>query len=290
MSTIELALDAGISVGECPVWAPEEQALYFTDIAGTTMNRFNPNSGEHKQWVMPEKLCCFALREQGGFVAAMDTGFAFLDLELGSIDYILKVEENKPENRLNDGRCDRQGRFWAGTMHEPRTRYDGMLYRLGADLSCTAMAGDVMVSNGLAFSPDGSIMYWSDSRNSKVFAFDFDVKTGNISNRRLFFETSLEQGRPDGATVDTEGFYWSACFLGGRVLRIAPDGRLDREILMPVKNITMVCFGGDNLDTLYITTGNEGLSEAELQKTPLAGAIFATKPGVKGLLDTKFKG
>ena len=290
MSSIELALEAGISVGECPVWVPEEGALYFTDIAGTTMNCFFPRSGEHKQWEMPEKLCCFALREQGGFVAAMSSGFAFLDLDTGTVDFIKKIEENQPENRLNDGRCDRQGRFWAGTMHEPRTRYEGVLYRLNPDLSCTAMAGEVMVSNGLAFSPDGKIMYWSDSRNRKIFAFDFNTETGNISNRRLFFETTQKQGRPDGATVDAEGYYWSACFMGGRVLRIAPDGILDREILLPIKNITMICFGGEDMDILYITTGNEGLSEAELKETPLAGALFKTKPGVKGLLEPKFKG
>ena len=290
MSKVELALNADISVGECPVWVPEEQAIYFTDIAGTSMNRFHPSSGEHKQWEMPEKLCCFAFRERGGLVAAMSSGFAFLDLEAGSVEYISKIEEDQPENRLNDGRCDRQGRFWAGTMHEPRSKYNGVLYRLGTDLSCTPMAGDVMVSNGLAFSPDGSVMYWSDSRNRKVFAFDFDPETGNISNRSLFFETTLEQGRPDGATVDAEGYYWSACFMGSRVLRIAPDGKLDREILMPVENITMICFGGDNLDTLYITTGNEGPSEEMVKKTSLAGSIFVTKPGIKGLLDTKFKG
>lgn len=288
--TVDLALDAGIGVGECPVWSPDEQAIYFTDIAGATMNRFHPGSGDHTQWEMPEKLCCFAFREQGGFVAAMSSGFAFLDLDTGSVEYINKIEADQPDNRLNDGRCDRQGRFWAGTMHEPRTRFDGVLYRLGTDLTSTAMAGDVMVSNGLAFSPDSKIMYWSDSRNSKIFAFDFDADTGDISNRRLFFETTLEQGRPDGATIDAEGYYWSACFMGGRVLRIAPDGSLDREILMPVKNITMVCFGGDDLDTLYITTGNEGLSEAELKDTPLAGALFVTHPGVAGLLDPKFKG
>jgi L-arabinonolactonase len=288
--SVELALDAGISVGECPVWDPVEKAIYFTDINGTTMNRFHPDSGAHSQWQMPEKLCCFAFREQGGLVAAFSSGFAFLDLNRGTVDFIQKIEEDRPDTRLNDGRCDRQGRFWAGSMHEPRTALDGVLYRLGTDQNCTAMAGDVTVSNGLAFSPDGTTMYWSDSFNSKIFAFDFDTATGDISNRRLFFETTLQQGRPDGATVDAEGFYWSACYLGGRVLRIAPDGTLDREILMPVKNITMVCFGGDDLDTLYITTGNEGLNPAELKETPLAGALFVTDPGVKGLLDPKFKG
>lgn len=288
--TVELALNAGISVGECPVWVPEEDALYFTDIAGTTMNRFHPGTGAHKQWEMPEKLCCFALREQGGFVAAMTSGFAFLDLESSTVDYINEIEKDNPNIRLNDGRCDRQGRFWAGTMDETRTQFDGVLYRLGTDQSCTEMAGDVMVSNGLAFSPDSKTMYWSDSRNSKIFAFDFDAKSGDLSNRRIFYETTQVQGRPDGATVDAEGYYWSACFMGGRVLRIASDGTLDREILMPVKNITMVCFGGKDLDTLYITTGNEGLSEAELKESPLAGSLFVTYPGVKGLLDTKYKG
>ena len=290
MSVIDLALKTNISVGENPVWVPEERALYFTDIAGKTMNCFYTKSGLHKQWEMPEKLCSFALREQGGFVAAMSSGFAFLDLDSGSVNYIKKIEENQPNNRMNDGCCDRQGRFWAGTMHEPRTRYDGILYRLNPDLSCTAMAGEVMVSNGLAFSPNGKIMYWSDSRNRKIFSFDFNTETGEISNRRLFYETTIEQGRPDGATVDSEGFYWSACFMGSRILRISPDGKLDREIHLPIKNITMICFGGDNLDILYITTGNEGLSEYELKKTPLAGSIFKTKPGIKGLLETKFKG
>lgn len=287
---VELALNAGISVGESPIWVPEEKALYFTDIAGTTMNRFTPASGQHTQWQMPEKLCCFAQRESGGFIAAMSSGFAFLDLNSGAVDYIVKMETEQPDNRLNDGRCDRQGRFWAGSMHEPRTKFDGALYRLETDQSCSKMAGDVMVSNGLAFSPDSKIMYWSDSRNSKIFAFDFDAETGTPSNRRMFYETTIEQGRPDGATIDAEGYYWSACFMGGRVLRVAPDGTLDREILMPVRNITMVCFGGDDLDTLYITTGNEGLTAAELAASPLAGSLFVINPGVKGLLDPKYKG
>ena len=133
-------------------------------------------------------------------------------------------------------------------------------------------------------------MYWSDSRNRKIFSFDFNTDNGEISNRRLFFETTKEQGRPDGATIDAEGYYWSACFMGGRILRISPEGILDREILVPVKNVTMICFGGEDLDTLYITTGNEGLSALELKETPLAGALFKTKPGIKGLLEPKFKG
>ena len=219
MSGAEVAFNGGITCGESPVWVAEEKALYFTDIPGKTMNRFEPDAGNHRAWDMPEELCCFALRAQGGFVAGMRSGFAFLDLEAGRVDSIVKPEADKPDNRLNDGRCDRQGRFWAGSMHEPRSKRDGVLYRLSADQVCTAMAGDVMVANGLAWSPDSKTMYWSDSRNSKIFAFDFDPDTGDLDNRRLFFETTQEQGRPDGAAVDAQGFYWSACYMGGRVLR-----------------------------------------------------------------------
>ena len=290
MNKPQVAFDGGIECGESPVWVPEEKAIYFTDIPGKTMNRFVPETGEHTSWEMPEELCSFAFREKGGFIAALRSGFAFLDLDTGAVDYIAKPENKKPDNRLNDGRCDRQGRFWAGSMNEPRSHFDGVLYRIESDQTCRPMADNVMVSNGLAWSPDSETMYWSDSRNSKVFAFDFDPITGDVENRRLFFETTLEQGRPDGATVDAEGFYWSACFMGGRVLRIAPDGTLDREILMPVRDITMVCFGGDDLDTLYITTSYEALSESEREATPLAGAIFVADPGVRGLLEPRYTG
>jgi len=290
MSGVELALDAGVTCGESPVWVPEERSVYFTDIPGKAMHRYGPEGSTHRSWSMPEELCCFAVAERGGFVAGMRSGFAFLDLASGAVDYIARPEADRPDNRLNDGRCDRQGRFWAGSMHEPRTRFDGVLYRLDTDRRCTPMAGDVMVSNGLAWSPDSTVMYWSDSRNSKVYAFDFDPETGDVDGRRLFFETTPEQGRPDGAAVDAEGFYWSACFMGSRILRIAPDGTVDREIAMPVRDITMVCFGGDDLDTLYITTSKEALDEAERAQSPLAGALFVADPGVKGLTEPRYRG
>ncbi|MCP4305252.1 MAG: SMP-30/gluconolactonase/LRE family protein, partial [bacterium] len=224
MTAPEPVLDAGIICGECPIWVPDENALYLTDIPGKALHRWQPETGEHRSWPMPEEVGCFALREGGGLVGALRNGFAMIDLDAGTVDFITDPESDRPENRFNDGRADRQGRFWAGTMHEPRTVRDGQLYRLDTDLTCTAMAGDVLVANGLAWSPDSRVMYWSDSRRSKVFAFDFDPATGDITNRRLFIELTEEQGRPDGATVDAEGFYWSACYLGSRVLRIAPNG------------------------------------------------------------------
>jgi L-arabinonolactonase len=290
MSGPEPILSAGIICGESPVWVPEEQALYFTDIPGREIHRFDPASGADDKWPMPEEVGCFAPRVGGGFVAALRSGFAFIDLEKGTVDYICDPESDKPENRFNDGRCDRQGRFWAGTMHEPRTSRDGVLYRLESGGTCTAMADDVLVANGLAWSPDGTVMYWSDSRRSTVFAFDFDPASGEIANRRVFIELNEEQGRPDGATVDAEGFYWSACYMGGRVMRIAPDGKIDREIMMPVRDITMVAFGGADLDRLYITTSREALSSEEFRAAPLAGSIFLADPGVRGLVDARFQG
>ena len=139
MSAIEVALDAGIICGECPTWVPEEQALYFTDIPDKMIGRFNPATGDCQSWNMPEEVGCFAMRQKGGLVAAMRSGFAFIDLETGAVDTIADPEADRPANRFNDGRCDRQGRFWAGTMHEPRTEFDGALYRLDADRNCTAI-------------------------------------------------------------------------------------------------------------------------------------------------------
>ena len=290
MSAVEPIIDADLVCGECPVWVGEEEALYLTDIPAKRIHRFQLGNDGHESWAMPEEVGCFALRESGGLVAALRSGFAFVDLETGKVDYLCDPEADRPENRFNDGRCDRQGRFWAGTMHEPRSRLDGNLYCLDTDTSCRRMAGDVLVANGLAWSPDSSVMYWSDSRNSIVYAFDFDPASGRINNRRTFIELTAEQGRPDGAAIDAEGFYWSACFRGSRVLRIAPDGTVDREILMPVRDITMVAFGGADFDRLFITTSKEALSEDERRLSPLAGCVFEADPGVRGLPEPRFRG
>ena len=285
----EVVLQAGIVCGESPVWIAGENALYLTDIPGKALHRLKLDGG-HDTWPMPEELCAFAPRERGGFVAAMRSGFAFLDPVAGTVDYFARPEADKPDNRLNDGRCDRQGRFWAGSMHLPRTAREGTLYRVDRDGSVHAAAGDVIVSNGLAFSPDSRTMYWSDSRSSIVYAFDFDAETGRAGNRRVFFQTTERQGRPDGAAVDADGFYWSACYLGSRILRIAPDGTVDREIELPVRDVTMVAFGGPDLATLYVTTSCEALGADERRTAPLAGAVFALDPGVKGLPEPYFRG
>lgn len=283
-------LDAKALCGEGPVWAPEEQALYWTDIPGFTLNRFDPATGRNQAWRMAEEVCCFALCEGGGFIAALRTGFALIDPGRGTINHIARPRADDAEIRFNDGRCDRSGKFfWAGTMHLPRTRKAGELYRLAADGTCTRMAGDVLVSNGLAFSPDGRRMYYSDTRSRMVWRYDYAPESGAITNQTVFATPSEDQGRPDGAAVDAEGGYWSACFAGGQVIRYTPDGRVDRQIHLPVTNVTMCAFGGPELDVLYITTARENLSEEQLAKEPLAGGLFAIQAGVRGLPEPRFR-
>lgn len=290
MAELRCVLDNKAICPECPVWVPEEQALYWTDIPGKTLNRLHPATGANTSWPIPEEVGCFALREGDGIVAALRSGFAFIDLDTSEIDRIADPEADKPENRFNDGRCDRMGRFWAGTMHEPRSRRDGALYRLDPDRSWTRKAADVMVANGLAWSPDNRIMYWSDSRRQIVFAFDFDADTGEPSNQREFLRLTDAQGRPDGAAVDVDGCYWSACFMGGKVIRFTPDGRADRTVELPVRDATMCAFGGPELRTLFITTSREALTPAEAAAQPQAGGIFAAEVGVQGLPEPRFKG
>jgi sugar lactone lactonase YvrE len=283
-------LDAKAQTGESPVWVPEEQALYWTDIPGKTLNRFDPATGANRVWPMPEEVGSFALREGGGLIAALRSGFALIDLERGQIERLIDPEADRPENRFNDGRCDRQGRFWAGSMNEPRDARSGALYRLDSDHRCQRMADDVMVANGLAFSPDDRVMYWSDSRALTIYAFDFDAASGAIGNRRIFARLEPHQGGPDGAAVDAEGGYWSACYRGARVMRFRPDGTIERKIRLPVSRVTMCAFGGPDLRTLYITSARGGLSAADLEREPLAGGIFALQVDVAGLPEPRFKG
>jgi sugar lactone lactonase YvrE len=283
-------LEARAQTGESPVWVPEEQALYWCDIPGKTLNRFDPATGANRVWPVPEEVGSFALREQGGLVAALRSGFALIDLERGAVERLVDPEADRPENRFNDGRCDRRGRFWAGTMNEPRTARSGALYRLDADHRCERVADDVMVANGLAFSPDDRLMYWSDSRALTIWVFEFDATSGEVANRRVFARLEPHQGGPDGAAVDAEGGYWSACYRGARVMRFRPDGTIERKIRLPVSRVTMCAFGGPELRTLYITTARGGMSAEELRREPLAGGIFALDVDVQGMLEPRFKG
>lgn len=230
------------------------------------------------------------LRRSGGAVVALRSGFASVDFETGDSTTINNPIAGTSDMRFNDGRCDRRGRFWAGTLHEKRQAGTAALYRLDPDASCHKMFGGITVANGLAWSPDDQTMYFADSHVRTIFSFEFDPDTGALGPRRVFAELPAGAGVPDGATVDAEGFLWSANFDGGCITRYASDGRVERVIWMPVVRPTSCAFGGDGLNTLYITSASSGLSAEQLARSPFAGGIFALDPGVKGLPEPCFAG
>jgi len=270
-SEAELIADLRCATGESPVWVAAEQALYWVDIPNRELLRWNAADGQVSRWQGEQMLACIA-RHGDGWVAGMETGFFALQTRPdGRLDSraLASIEHQLADMRMNDGRCDRQGRFWAGSM--------------ALDMA----AGHPIVPNGLAFSPDGRTMYLSDSHPSvqKIWAFDYDTDSGTPSGRRLFVDMLDHPGRPDGAAVDADGCYWICGNDAGLIHRFTPDGRLDRSLAVPVKKPTMCAFGGSRLDTLFVTSIRTG---GDLSDQPLAGGVFALNPGVTGLEEPAF--
>jgi len=291
----ELIVDARNAVGECPVWVPEENALYWVDIPAGGLQRWSAETGHVHAWRAPQMLACIARHRDGGWVAGMESGFFHLHPHNdGSLDsnLLAPVEHARTDMRLNDGRCDRQGRFWAGSMvlNMGANAADGTLYRYSAGQRgpLEAQLSGFIVPNGLGFSPDGRTMYLSDSHPlvQQIWAFDYDTDSGTPSNRRLFVDMNQFAGRPDGAAVDAEGCYWICANDAGLIHRFTPDGRLDRSLAVPVKKPSMCAFGGSRLDTLFVTSIRPGDDHDEQS---LAGGVFALDPGVKGLPEPLFK-
>jgi sugar lactone lactonase YvrE len=239
---------------------------------------------------MAEDIGCLALRQRGGAIIALRSGFAYIDFCTGEVRKLASPILEEPNMRFNDGRCDRRGRFWAGTLHERRHLGTAALYRLDPDGRCSQIIGGVTVSNGIAWSPDNLTMYFADSWMRTIFSFDFDLDSGTPHNRRIFAELPHGSGVPDGATVDSEGFLWSANFDGGCVTRYAPDGSVDRVIRMPVQRPTSCAFGGDDLSVLYVTSASLNLTDKQRIAAPLAGSLFAVDAGIKGLPEPRFAG
>ena len=289
-SPFECVLDVKASLGECPLWSVDEQALYWVDINAPALNRFDPASGANAAWPMPQSIGCFALRERGGFVVALRDGFWLVDPD-GTLDRRIALAPYDPaHHRFNDGRADLRGRFWAGSMNERRDAGTAALYCLDPDSTLTAMIANVMISNGLAFSPDSRTMYHTDTPTRVVWAWDFDLASGAIANRRVFAQFSGETDRPDGAAVDREGCYWSAFYRGGKVVRISPRGERLAEYPVPAMCPTMCAFGGSDLKTLYVTTARQQRDAEELARLPQSGGIFAMQVDVPGLPEPKFAG
>jgi sugar lactone lactonase YvrE len=281
------------TVGESPAWSALDNAWYWTDIPAKTIWRLDASSGALRSWNTPEMTACIALDRSGGLIAGMETGIFSLDLGDGDNVAATRLaappaEELTPEMRFNDGRCDRQGRFWAGTMFRDMAaaRPDGRLYRYDAQGLSKAVVSELVTQNGVAFSPDGRTMYLSDSHPTRrmVWAFDYDIADGVPHNRRVFADLSGHTGRPDGATVDADGCYWVAGNDGGCLLRFTPQGLLDRTVALPMAKPSMCCFGGAGLDTLLVTSIDPGQGAGGA----LAGAVLLLRPGVTGVAETPF--
>ncbi len=277
------------------MWRAGEAALYWVDIPARRIYRLHAESGKTDSWTADEMVACIAFDASGELIAGMETGIFHLNLLPDG------VVTSRPlaapmwpmaGMRFNDGRCDRQGRFWAGTMHMdmPAAHAVGALYCYDKTQGLIGPVVDgLLTQNGLAWSPKGDRMYLSDShpRKQLIWSFDYDGATGITSNRQLFVDMNQHPGRPDGAAVDVDGCYWICANDAGLLMRFTPEGKLDRSISLPVKKPAMCAFGGSGLDTLYVTSIRPQ-SEADLCEQPFAGALFALRPGTQGLIETEF--
>lgn len=287
-ANVERVDGVACAVGESPVWHAQEQAWYWVDIPARRIWRLDYASGATRHWTAAEMVACIAPRARGGLVAGMESGIFAVDLlDDGTVraERLGAPPELAPGMRFNDGRTDRQGRFWSGTMWMDMAAAlpIGRLYRYdGGGLSAPLVSG-LVTQNGLAWSPDGRTMYLSDSHPTRrrVWAFDYDVDAGVPYNRRLFVDMAAYTGRPDGATMDADGCYWVAGNDGASLLRFAPSGKLDRELALPVAKPSMPCFGGPDLDTLLVTS----IVQAGSEDDALAGAVLLVRPGVRGVAD-----
>ena len=262
-------------LGEGPLWSVKEQALYWVDIDGKKIQRFSPATKNYQTFSVPIKVTLLAFRKAGGFICGTENGFYFWDTNTQNLEFISHPETDKKESRFNDGKVDRGGRLWAGTMTAQGA--SSALYRMDGDLSITSMLSNITISNGIGWSPDSRIMYYVDSLRYVIHAFDFDINLGTISQKRPFVQLSTDDGVPDGLTVDSEGYVWCAIYDGWKVMRYNPAGRTAAEIKMPVARPSSCAFGGKNLNELYITTISEGLTAAQKQDQPTAGDLFMVK-------------
>jgi sugar lactone lactonase YvrE len=288
-SRIECAVRGADQLGETPLWCERERKLWWLDIERPMLQSFDPASGRHEiQRFASTFLGSQALCDDGSHLLALDLELHRLARPSGELSLLARVEQGL-DNRLNDGRVDARGRFWVGTMDNQLHRPQGALYRIDADGAVHRALGGMIVSNGIAFSPDDCTMYFTDTRRYQTWQFDFDLDAGRLSNQRLFADYRASRERPDGACVDVDGGVWTAFFAGRRVVRYRPDGAIDLAVPLPVTNPTCVCFGGADLRTLYITTAAKFLTPEQLAAEPLAGSLLAIHGLSQGMPEHRFR-
>jgi sugar lactone lactonase YvrE len=288
-------------LGEGPVWDVEDGCLYWLDGTGRRVGnpsiwRLDPRTGRTRHWSLDHDGGALAIRPGGGAVLALADGFYFFDFAGERLDLISRVDADQPRSRLNDGKCDRRGRFFAGGMDDKEELKICSLWRLDADLSVSRVDEGIICTNGPCWSPDNRTFYLADTFQGEYWAYDYDIATGSLTNKRLFHSFKNDPGVADGSTIDDEGFVWNAQLISGDLVRYAPDGTVDRRVGMPVRNITSVMFGGDRLDELYVTSmarvkhpAVHDLFAREMKPQYLAGSLFkVTGLGVRGLPEPRF--
>jgi len=275
-------------LGEGAVWCPREQVLWWIDISSPSLWRFEPRADRVDHWPLPKPPGSFALRKNGGFLFAFRNSLATLDEPEGEVHWLETPGLTLGDERFNDGKTDRAGRFWTGTLDRRLGNAIGQLYRVDTDLRVTAMDRGFTISNGIGWSPDDRTLYFTDTPSRRIYRYDFDAASGKIANRRVFVEAEPGHGGPDGMTVDAAGYVWSAQFDRWCIHRYAPDGTLERSVRLPVQRPTTCMFGGPDLATLYVTTARMDLAADALAAQPQAGGVFALDPGVRGLPEPRF--
>ena len=273
-------------LGECPVWDDRANALYWVDIRQPAIRRYRPDSGEVDTWLMPDLVGSIALCTDERLLVALSDRIVLWQIGTDRFQPVVTLPDAQPGHRCNDGRCDRQGRFWVGTMHNVTRAPEGVLYRLDGRRLTPVLDG-ICIPNSLAWSQDGKTMYFSDSLTYGIDRFDFDIVSGTIGERRRWVDTR-KPAFPDGSAVDELGNLWNAEFNGGRVVCYAPDGAVRQEVALPYHRPTACAFGGAGLATLFVSSTSQNMTEQELEAAPLAGALFALDVGVRGLPDPRY--
>ena len=287
----EILIDAHALVGEGPIWDADANVLWWVDIMSSELYAYDPQTGENREWNVGQHVGTVVQRASGGLMLAVQDGFAAFDPASGALEMLAEPEAHLPGNRFNDGKCDPAGRFWAGSMAYEDQSDQGSVYRMDTDHSVDRMIGDIGISNGIIWSLDARTMYYTDSLDFAIRAYDYDAATGGISNERVIIDIPKAMGFADGFTIDEEGMLWVAHYGAGRVRRWNPDtATVLAEIDLPAAGVTACAFGGPGLDQLFITSASLRLSDAEKAQQPHAGGLFVAEVGVRGLAADKYGG
>lgn len=274
-------------LGEGPIWDSAAGVLWWVDIVGSGLRRYRPATGRVDVWDLPEPAGSVAPTASGPLLLAVQSGFARFDPQSNEFELIVDPEPDRPGNRFNEGKCDRQGRFWAGSMDAAERKRTGALYRLDLDGTPRRIFDGLGIPNTLAWTKDSRTMYFAETLDRTIYLFDYDPVTGTPSNRRIFARPP-GPGYPDGSTIDEDGYLWNAEWDGWRIVRYAPDGTVDRVVEMPVQRPTSCMFGGAELNTLFVTSASRGLTSLAAQ--PDAGGLFAIETETRGIAESRFEG